>query len=429
MHLELDELDREGLLVDLDDKQAEALAASRLLEVRAERRGWRLTPRGLVGSTRVDDIQVDVRPKQRVGLGRVLFVLGYARDPGFNPGLVAAAEDEDLWPALAESLARLARTALAPGVLQGYRTVDEALRTVRGRIRIGDQLARRPGQLLPIEVTYDEFTADIAENQVLRTALRRMLAVPRLSDGARAALGHLDGQLAGVTVLSPGSALPLWRESRLNARYVPALRLAELVLRTLSAETGPGRYGMASFAVDMATVFEQFVETALREALAAYPGRTVGQYGTRLDVPDGSGEVGIPMKVDVVHLVHDRPHLVFDAKYKAASLFGAYPNADHYQMLAYCTALQVPTAWLVYADSGLPRTRRVVNTAVSIVEHPIDLRQSPASLLATVDALASHACSLAGLQPDTMQRATSQAHNGSRWRFNRALVVDTTGRL
>ena len=48
------------------------------------------------------------------------------------------------------------------------------------------------------------------------------------------------------------------------------------------------------------------------------------------------------MAVDAVHTVHSRPLLVFDAKYKAASATGTYPNADHYQMLAYCTALGVP---------------------------------------------------------------------------------------
>ena len=162
----------------------------------------------------------------------------------------------------------------------------------------------------------------------------------------------------------------------------------------------------------MAVVFEQFVETALREALATYPGRTVGQHRTRLDRPDGSGAVGIPMLVDVVHLVHDRPCLVFDAKYKAAGSTGAYPNADHYQMLAYCTALDVPTAWLVYADAGAPRIRRVVNTDVSIAEHPLDLRQPPAALLAGVDVLARQAWGSAG-QPAGGSRPAVESNRTS----------------
>jgi 5-methylcytosine-specific restriction enzyme subunit McrC len=41
---------------------------------------------------------------------------------------------------------------------------------------------------------------------------------------------------------------------------------------------------------------------------------------------------------------------VADAKYKLEYSAGRYPNADHYQMLAYCTALEVPIAWLVYAQ-------------------------------------------------------------------------------
>ncbi len=52
-------------------------------------------------------------------------------------------------------------------------------------------------------------------------------------------------------------------------------------------------------------------------------------------------------------------------KYKLESDSGGYPNADHYQMLAYCTALQVPVAWLVYA-SGSRRavTRHVRHSPV-----------------------------------------------------------------
>ena len=276
-------------------------------------------------------------------------------------------------------------------MLQGYRTVDEALRTVRGRIRIGDQITRRPGQMIPIEVTHDEFTVDIAENQILRTALRRMLTVPRLSPQARATLGHLDGQLAGVTVLPPGTRLPEWRVTRLNLRYAPALRLAEIILANSSAETGGGPLHMASFVVDMARVYEDFVGTALKESLARYPGGTETQYRTRLDEADYPGPAGIAMYVDVVHVVRGRPRLVFDAKYKAADPKGQYPNADHYQMLAYCTALGVPTAWLVYAGEGAPVRRRIVNTDISVVEFALDLTAEPAALLGQVDQLAQAA--------------------------------------
>lgn len=384
IHIVMDELDREGRLVDIDDSHAESLAKTRLLEVRPERDQWRLVPRGLVGSVRFGDVQVDVRPKEKVGLSQLLFLLGYADEPGFRPEDVAAAPDADLWPALAESFIRLTRTALGPGVLQGYRTMDEALHTVRGRIRIGDQIARRPGRMIPIEVTHDEYSVDIPENRLIRTALRRMLAVPRLTDPAKASLTHLDGQLAGVTVLPPKSPLPSWTPTRLNRRYVSALRLAALILANIAAESGAGRLQTAAFVVNMADVYEDFVGVALREALASFPGHTRTQYPTRLDEPDHPGRPGLPMYVDVVHTVHHAPAMIFDAKYKAADPRGQYPNADHYQMLAYATALQLGAAWLVYAGPGSPRARRIVHTDKTIIEYPLDLASEPRDLLKRV---------------------------------------------
>lgn len=388
----LDELDRDGVAVPIPRVQAETLSATGLVEVRPELDGqWRLLPSGKVGAVRVGNLQIQVNPKGKVGLTRLLFLLGYAADPGFRPEDVRGLEDADLWPALAESLARLAERATGRGVLQGYRTEEDSLRTVRGRIRISDQISRRPGLMMPIEVTYDEFTVDIAENRILRSAIRRMLSVPRLSDASRARLAHLDGRLAEVTVLRPGSRAPEWTRTRLNEHYAPALRLAEVILANASAEAGAGEVQVAAFVVDMAKVFEDFVGTALTEALRGFPGTTRLQYPSHFDERAPGTKAAIPMKVDIVHSVGKQPRLVFDAKYKAAGPGDRYPNADHYQMLAYCTALSVPTAWLVYAGGDAPHRRLIRNTGIEVVEYPLDLTCEPSALLKQVDRLARRA--------------------------------------
>ncbi|MFV2178326.1 S-4TM family putative pore-forming effector [Actinomadura sp. LOL_016] len=108
---------------------------------------------------------------------------------------------------------------------------------------------------------------------------------------------------------SRAAALTPWRETRLNRRYIAALRLAELVLRNQSVETLPGRTPIATFVADMPTVFEDFVTTALIEALRDRPGRTEAQYPTYLDI-----ERRVPIGPDLLHLVGDRPVLVADAK-------------------------------------------------------------------------------------------------------------------
>ncbi|WP_231938483.1 McrC family protein [Arthrobacter sp. B6] len=386
-HLVLDELSG-GIVERLDAASAAFLNSSGLAKASPMGMGlYRIEPVGKVGSVRTSTVQLDVRPKDRLGLSRLLFLLSYAGNQGFRNDSVAAAEDRDLWSALAESLVQLGERALGRGVLQGYLTVDESLRTVKGRIRISDQISRRPGMLVPLEVSYDEFTEDIAENRILRAALDRMGKVPGVRPEVLSRLRQLKGKLDAVTRLASGAPLPPWSPSRMNVRYHAVLRLAELVLRNASAEAGEGKQQTASFVVDMAQVFGDFVGAALREAMAAYPGELRLQYNALLSEAVHDAD-RLSVRPDAVHLLGGRPVVVYDAKYKAASDMGASLSADHYQMLAYCTALRVPTAWLVYAGSGEVKLRRILNTDIDVVEFPLDLSRPPSDILAAVADLA-----------------------------------------
>lgn len=385
----LDELERDGKAVPCSAEVAASLNATGLVEMRpAVGGGFTAHPTANVGAARVGDVQLEVRPKDKVGVAQVLFLLGYAESPGFLMDEVFAETDDDLLAVLAESLARQARRALSGGVHRGYVAVEEASRTVRGRIRMGDQLTRRPGMMYPVEVTYDEYSPDIAENRILRTAIARMALVPHVADETLGKLAELDAALDGVEILTARDPIPQWVPSRLNERYHAALALAEMVLRYQSAQAGAGGLDIAAFVVPMWKVYEDFVSVALREALDRYPGSTVTQFPSTLDERQG-GVPPVSMEVDIVHEVGGRPVIIADAKYKAASPSGRYPNADQYQMLAYCTALGLPRAWLVYAQgTHVPVVRKVRHADVEIVEWPLDLSVSSAEILAQVDELA-----------------------------------------
>ena len=98
-------------------------------------------------------------------------------------------------------------------------------------------------------------------------------------------------------------------------------------------------------------LFEQFVTVALREAITArFGGRVEGQIRYYLDQ---AGQV--PLWPDIVWKVGGTTAAVIDAKYKAEKPAG-YPNADLYQLLAYCTILGLPVGHLVYAR-GTPHRR------------------------------------------------------------------------
>ncbi len=378
----------DSLVESLDGDVAALLAASRLVAV--EPYGvetFRLIPGLRVGALRIahgDDL-IEVRVSPKVGIARLLFLLGYAVDPGWRDEDVEVEEADALLPAVLDALSRAAGRALAPGVLQGYRVVDDALPLVRGRMLPGAQMARRFALPLPVEVRYDEYDADIAENQILLAACRLGLTIPRLRAATQSRLLHAVGRLDGVSLLRAGTSRPVWRPSRINARYVGALRLAELVLDHLSIERTGGSTNLTSagLVVPMWKVFEDFVTKALAEAMADQPGVAHSQFPVNLDV----GGL-VPMKPDLVHVRYGRPVLVVDAKYKAESLDG-YPNADAYQLLAYCTALRLPSGHLIYAKGNeTARDYDICFSPVVIRAHALDLGGSPAQLLARLASLA-----------------------------------------
>ena len=119
--------------------------------------------------------------------------------------------------------------------------------------------------------------------------------------------------------------------------------------------------------------------------------RTAIQYNSHLDI-----EEHVSIRPDLVSFRGNRPHLVADPKYKAERPSG-FPNADIYQMLAYCTALDLPIGHLIYAEGNEDARHHTVRHAgIRVVAHTLDLNLSPQELLDEVDALARVIVSLAG---------------------------------
>ncbi|WP_028851086.1 McrC family protein [Thermocrispum municipale] len=376
--------------VPLDDAAGRALARSGLVEASPdpETSGrWRVRAKGVVGVATVpvpDGRAVTVRIQPKLPVARLLFLLGYTRSPkGWRDEQVDVAEEHELLPAFARLFTRQAEHALRQGLLKGYVAIEETALVMRGRLRFAEQVRRYHGRLVPVEIAHDEYTTDIAENRLLRSACETLLRLTVPND-VRGRLLRLRADLIDVSPIPRGAVLPSWRPSRLNVRYHHALRLAELVLRNASVEHRYGDVAVQGFTFDMARVFEDFLTVALREALTDHTGHCVLQAGHHLDE-----DRAIRMIPDFVHYADDgTPLAVADAKYKTEKPQG-FPDADLYQMLAYCTALNLPEGHLVYAQGKVPHTRhRIRNAGVVIHQHALDLDQPPGDLLSSVALLA-----------------------------------------
>lgn len=336
---------------------------------------WHVAASGKVGVARIGDMEVWVAPK--LPIERLLFLVGYAADPrGWRDEDVALDTRGGLVPAIAQALWRQAERALRQGLLQGYRTVEETSYVLRGRLRETDQMRRHHGQVIPLEIRHDDFTVDVPENQILLAAISRMLTVPGVDEESRRRLTRLRIRLADVTSLVRGVRLPRWHPTRLNQRYHTALRLAEIVWRATSPEHAPGSLLANGFLFDLPRIFEDFVTVALSEQLhTRYGGAAHPQYRCHLD-----DALAVRMRPDLVWERGRRPAAVIDAKYKQE-----VPDADLYQMLAYCTALHLLRGHLVYARGNAESARHLVRHAgIEIACHTLDLAQAPSVLLADV---------------------------------------------
>lgn len=355
--------------VNLTPTEAAALNRSGLVTTQPDVDGWRITAEHAVGAVRRGGLLVRVTPK--VGTTKVLTLLARAygvRGLKVDTELVDVAPDADLSAVLAVLFAQEAATAMAAGPLRGYRTEDQTLPVLRGRIRLREQHLRRFGLPIPLEVTVDEWTLDTDDNRRLCAATSALLALPDVPGTTAQALLRLDRSLAGVTPPAPGAPLAPWTPTRLNVRMHRLLYLADVVLAHASVEHLAGETETHGFVVNMAWLFETLVARLLTE-------QTPG-WGAQETLPLDTLE-RLTIRPDLVLYGPSEIVAMADTKYKLLDDKGKVPNADAYQLVTYCARLDLRIGHLIYvSDEPPPEPFDIVGTGVRLVVHGVDLTRS-----------------------------------------------------
>ncbi|MCP4662703.1 MAG: restriction endonuclease [bacterium] len=279
------------------------------------------------------------------------------------------------------------RRAIRQGRLQGYRVRDEALQGLRGRLRFEDQIRRRFGRFPPAEVRYDDFTVDIEENRLLRAAIVRLAQLGIRSPETRRALRALADAFADVMPVRYSSRrVPEISYSRLNARYRPAVELARRILRETSFDLAGDGIAARGFLIDMNRLFEDFVVTALREALGVSAQSFPQNARRRKFTLDEAG--AIDLRPDLSWWSGLRCRFVGDVKYKR-SVEGHGTNADLYQLLSYSTAADLSGGLLIYAaGEAEPGVHLVRHLGKRLEVVALDLSGSPHGVLGQITLLA-----------------------------------------
>jgi 5-methylcytosine-specific restriction enzyme subunit McrC len=244
--------------------------------------------------------------------------------------------------------------AIHRGLARRYVPHEEDLSMLRGRNDVRRQFSILATSPYRVASRYDELSADIPLNQILKAAVSRLRLISRALENQRR-LNELELALTDVSIL-PIEQLTQSRVvlDRTNTAYHDLLQLATALLRGeypfIGGEEGVG----FSLLFEMNRLFEEFIGRTLRSAM-----RDCGLHVT-LQGPRGYAlseiSTNVPRfmtKPDIVIHCGGRPVMVIDTKWKL--LAGPIDDprrgvsqSDVYQTMAYARIYRVKHLMLLY---------------------------------------------------------------------------------
>lgn len=386
-------------LTDFDRRLAEQLAGEgggeRCLIVEELREGLKIVARSWVGVVRFTEFDICVDPKLAGDSRQVVQMVEYATGldalKPFSRERSLPTSETNLFDLIALLLAEACSALVKGGLKSDYVVHEDVLPALRGRLLADRQVMKRFGRVDQLECRYEEFEMDIAENQLLATALE-VCARWVKNDLARRQVRHLltaFKQLCDPSKLN----LHLLRErlsyTRLNERYRKAHALAWLVLDGLGITDllRPGLTESFVFLIDMNLLFEQFLWKVLNRICSGSSLRVRYQLKNRFIL--WNGLKNRPYSSIIPDFLIDNPLasngmnqcLPIDTKYKLYDETKV-GNEDIYQCFLYAFAYGQPQS------TELPRALLLYPGAKSVLsEQVVEIRSTHGDILGQVHTL------------------------------------------
>lgn len=322
----------------------------------------KLRAQQVVGVVASERSSVEILPKidgansEDAARRSLIHMLAEVLDLEISPGRMTELDwqNHDLLEILIKLFSERLFEAVHRGLPRRYIEHEDDLPALRGRLDVKRQftvLAATPDRL---SCRYDELSPDIALNQIMKAAVRKLLGMSRAAENQRR-LTELAFVFADISDV-PVRALA-WHKvvlDRTNQAWGELLSLARLLLGDRFQTTTGGNGRGFSLLFEMNTLFEEFVGRSLIRALAG-TGLDVRLQGPRDFALEeiGRGQLRFATKPDVTIASGGRQVMVLDTKWKR--LKGAIDDAkygvgqaDVYQMMAYAHVYSCKRLMLLY---------------------------------------------------------------------------------
>jgi len=297
---------------------------------------WEVRVADAIGLVGVDSDSWPVDPKIRPEHLFYLFQRGHLL-PSTSSQTAEMAQGKSLWHLLYDWFLRSTETLLRADLAKGYTSEVRELSYIRGTV---DTLSLSRGLLrghTRVRCSYEEFSADIPINRVLKSALLFGLGSGTLQSEAARRTRRLLARFTAVSEASPSDLRA--GVDRQTSRYRDALLLALHILRGRQRELAVGTTRAWCFLWRTPDAVEAGIRGVLSEGLSDVTtvGKEPRHYAPLKFTPDLKfGNVAIG-----------------DVKYSLDT--GSWRRSDVYQLLAFAVAHQCSRALLVnFCESSLP---------------------------------------------------------------------------
>jgi 5-methylcytosine-specific restriction enzyme subunit McrC len=277
-----------------------------------------------------------------IPIKNIYYLLSYAWNKLEESELVdVSAEDEsDLINLLGRVLLNGTKTLLKRGIDRQYITENEVYQGIKGKVNITDSLRKNLFSKGLSVCEFDELSADILPNQILKTTLQNLTQIASLSPTLKQEIRTIIYRLHEVNeIVLTDTIFHQVQINRNNSFYAFLLNISELIYQNLLINEENGHFQFTDFLRDerqMARLFEEFIRNFYKIEV---PEAKVFREDLHWKMAGETHHFLPKMQPDISIKINNRK-LIIDAKYYKETLQKYYDSEkihsqNLYQIFAY----------------------------------------------------------------------------------------------